>query len=367
VAEQHNDTYYMSLALALAAEGLGRTAPNPSVGCVIVKNGEIIGQGRTQDGGRPHAEIVALEQAGSHAEGATVYITLEPCFHDDRSSCSSKLLEAKIARTVIACRDLNPLIHGRGIAALTQAGVEVVEGVLEQEALSLNKGFFFSKIKSRPLVTLKIATSLDSKIATVSGDSQWITGEQARASVHQLRSKHDAILTGINTVLMDDPSLTTRIEGVTHNSRRIVLDTHLRFPLTANMLKTCDRGDIYIVCGEGADLAKKSALETAGAKILEVPISPDGQLSIPHALKILADLGVTRLMVEAGQGVFSSFLATGLWDELHLYRAPLILGGDGRDAFAPLGISRLSAALRPKLLSRREIGDDLLEIYENPL
>lgn len=361
------DTYYMRLALDLAEEGLGRVSPNPSVGCILVKDGEIIGRGRTQDGGRPHAEKVALDQAGAKAEDATAYVSLEPCFHDDKPSCSSSLIEAKISKVVIACRDLNPAIHGKGIAALEDAGIAVVKTCLEEEALNLNKGFFFSKLKNRPLVTLKIATSLDSKIATSTGESQWITGEEARGEVHKMRAKHDAILSGINTVLADDPSLTTRVEGLHHSSRRIILDTHLRFPVSAKLLQTKDQGDIYIVTSPSSDPAKKAALEKADAKILEVPLSPDGMLSIVVLLKLLAEDGVTRLMVEAGQGVFTSFLKSGLWDYLNMFRAPVILGAGGRDAFGPLGIAGLDAALRPKLLSRHLTGDDLLEIYENPL
>lgn len=357
----------MRLALDLAEEGLGRVSPNPSVGCIIVKDGEIIGRGRTQDGGRPHAERVALDQAGAKVEGATAYVSLEPCFHEDKVSCSSSLIEAKVAKVVIACRDLNPAISGKGIAALEKAGIEVVKTCLEEEALNLNKGFFFSKLKNRPLVTLKIATSLDSKIATSSGESQWITGDESRAEVHNMRSRHDAILTGINTVLADDPSLTTRVGGLHHASRRVILDTYLRVPVSAKMFQTKDQGDIYIVTAPGTDPVKRSVLEKAGAKILEVPISPDGMLSLVVILKLLAEEGVTRLMVEAGQGVFTSFLKSGLWDYLHLFRAPVILGAGGKDAFGPLGIAGLDAALRPKLLSRHLTGDDLLEIYENPL
>lgn len=360
-----DDATYMSRALALAEQGLGRVAPNPSVGCVIVRGGEIVGAGRTQDGGRPHAEAVALEQAGERSKGATVYVTLEPCFHDDKPSCSSRLIEAGVAKVVVGCRDQNPAINGRGIYALKQSGIEVVEGVMEEDCAALNRGFFLSKTADRPFVTLKIATSLDSKIATVGGHSQWITGEEARENVHRTRARHDAILTGIGTLLADDCILTTRVEGVEHTSIRVVLDTHARFPKDANMAKTARSGKVIIYTKQDVEDSKRNDLESIDVTVRGADISPTGGLSIPFILQDLAAQGVTRLLVEAGQGIFTSFLTSGQWDELHLYRAPILIGSDGRDAFGGLGVTRIDQALLPSLISRHNMGCDVLEIYRN--
>ncbi len=354
------DPDYMKRALALAESGLGRVAPNPSVGCVMVKDGVVMGEGQTQDGGRPHAEAVALEQAGERAKGATVYVTLEPCFKDNSSSCSSRLIEAGVAKIVIGCRDQNPEINGRGISALKQAGIEVVEGVMEKECTELNRGFFLSKNAGRPFVTLKIATSLDSKIAAASGESKWITGEEARASVHYTRARHDAILTGIGTILADDPQLTARVPNITHNARKIILDTTCRISEKAQIFAGCRANDVLIF--SASSYAGKTVPD---ARVIASELDEDGKVSIPFVLKTLAEQGITRLMVEAGQGVFTSFLRSGLWDELHLYRAPILIGSNGRDAFGELGISGVGAARRLNLFSRETLGNDTLEIYGN--
>lgn len=352
------DTAFMTYALELAEAGLGRVAPNPSVGCVIVKGGKIIGEGRTQDGGRPHAEAVALEQAGAAAKGADVYVTLEPCFKDETSSCSSKLIESGVARVIIGCRDENPAIHGRGVAALKTAGIEVIEGMMEKDCADLNRGFFLSKNAGRPFVTLKIATSLDSKIATHTGQSQWITGAESRARVHETRARHDAILTGIGTVLSDDPQLTARVPGITHNARKVVLDTTFRIPEKCRIL--ADSGPNEVLIFTSYDHTDNY---TPHGKIIGSDLDPEGKISVRFVLKYLADMGVTRLMVEAGQGVFTSFLRSGLWDEMHLYRAPIIIGGDGRDALGAIGVGNLNDAPRLELRSQEKLGADILEIY----
>lgn len=347
----------MSRALALAERGLGRVAPNPSVGCVLIRGGEILAEARTADGGRPHAEGVALGLAGEQARGATAYITLEPC-----ETCAGKLIAAGIAKAVIGCRDRNPSVNGRGIAALRAAGLEVEEGCWESECADLNRGFFLSRVAGRPLVTLKTATSLDSKIAVGSGESKWITGDETRARVHHLRAKHDAVLTGIGTILADDPELTTRIDGVDHKSLRIILDTHLRFPLSARMLNTKNLGEIVVFTNENSDARKMDELEKAQVRIVRTP----GKIEPAFVLETLAARGITRLMVESGQGVLTAFLASGLWDDLYIMRAPVILGADGRDAFGPLGLSSLKTAPRLTLLSREPCGADLVEHYRRP-
>lgn len=352
------DTLYMQQALELAKSGLGRVAPNPSVGCVIVKDGLVVGAGRTQDGGRPHAEDVALGQAGVRAQGADIYVTLEPCFKDATSSCSLKIIAAKPARVIVGCRDKNPVIEGRGIFALKQAGIEVVEGLMEKECEGVNQGFFLSKNSGRPFVTLKIATSLDSKIATSAGASKWITGEGARASVHETRSRHDAILTGIGTILSDDPELTARVPGLEHKALKVILDTTFRIQEKSKVLVGSGPDDaIVFVSHDHADNSLQNA------QIVGADLDPEGKISIPFVLKHLADRGITRVMVEAGAGVFTSFLKSGLWDEMHLYRAPIIIGGDGKDAFGGLGVSALGDAPRLRLMSQEKLGEDILEIY----
>lgn len=349
----------MSRALELAREGLGRVAPNPSVGCVIVKDSEIIAEARTQDGGRPHAEAAALALAGDRAKGAIAYVTLEPCFKESDACCSDALIKSGMARVVIGCLDENPAIKGKGVAALKAARINVESGVLEQECRDLNKGFFLTKTQERPLVTLKIALSLDGKIATRTGHSQWITGEESRKRVHELRAQHDAILTGIGTVLADDPLLTARIAGREHAARRVVLDTNLRLPQSARLLND-NAAPVTVFTGNPHGNLKN-------ADLVASPLAPTGGISLPFALSHLAGKGVTRLMVEAGQGVFTSFLTSGLWDHLYIMRAPVLIGSDGRDAFGPLGADRLEAALRPVLISRETQGPDVLEIYAPPV
>lgn len=360
------DQEYMRQALALAEQGLGRVAPNPSVGCVIVKDGVVVGQARTADGGRPHAEVQALAQAGEKAKGATVYVTLEPCCHHGQTlPCTDSLIAAQVAKVIVACKDEDKRVSGQGIQTLRDAGIAVVVGVLENEARELNEGFF-KRIKNyRPFVTLKMATSIDSKIATGFGESQWITGPQSRKRVHEERSRHDAILTGINTILKDDPLMTTRLDGVEHRSLRVILDTKLQFPLGTKMSATTLQGEVWIYTSPDCDKEKKAQLEKAGLKVIEMDLSTGGRVSLPFVLEHLAENGITRLMVEAGQSVFSSFLKLKIWDRLLLFRAPIIIGHGGVDAFGDLELESLSKAPRLSLIAKEQYGDDLLEIYKN--
>lgn len=349
----------MARALELARAGLGRVAPNPSVGCVLVKDGEVIAEARTSDGGHPHAEAAALEKAGEKAKACVAYVTLEPCFKEAGVCCSNLLIKFGVSKVIVGCLDENPAIRGKGVAALERAGISVEVGCLEEECRELNKGFFLSKTNARPLVTLKIALSLDGKIATRTGHSQWITGEEARRRVHEMRSTHDAILTGIGTVLADDPQLTARIEGVNHTIRRCVLDTDGRMPVSARMLSD-KAGPVTVFSGRnGGNLPD--------VEVVTTPVCLNGTLDLNFVLAHLAEKGVTRLMVEAGQGVFTSFLKSGLWDHLYIMRASVIVGADGVDAFGGLDTDTLDAALRPVLVSREALGPDLLEIYAPPV
>jgi diaminohydroxyphosphoribosylaminopyrimidine deaminase/5-amino-6-(5-phosphoribosylamino)uracil reductase len=323
-----NDESYMRMALSLARRGLGRTAPNPAVGCVLVKDGRIVGRGWTQPCGRPHAEAVALAQARDAAQGATAYVTLEPCAHHGVTPpCAEALIAAGIRRCVIACSDPDPRTAGKGIMALSSAGIETVTRVCEDEARALNAGFFSRIERQRPWVTLKLATSLDGCIATAAGESQWITGEAARQHAHLLRAQHDAILTGIGTVLADDPQLTCRLPGMEDRSPiRIVLDSQLRLPEHSALVRSALRTPLWVMTKASAS----AALERAGVRIFLLP-----ELIPATVLSALASEGVTRLLVEAGPRVSTSFYESEMVDEICWYRAPLVIGAGGKQAVQP--------------------------------
>ncbi len=269
----------MRAALALARRGLGRVWPNPAVGCVLVRDGHVVGRGWTQPGGRPHAETEALKRAGDLARGATAYVTLEPCDHEGATGpCSNALLQAGIGRVVVAMQDPDPRVSGRGIARLREAGVEVTVGPCREEATQLNLGFFLRVTEGRPMVTLKLATSLDGRIATASGDSKWITGEQARAEAHSLRASHDAVLVGSGTALADDPALTCRLPGMEDRSPvRVIADSRLRLPLSAEVVRTADRVPTWLVTGPDGDAGRRRDLVAAGVEVIEVASDPDGR------------------------------------------------------------------------------------------
>tara|TARA_R110001592_G_scaffold79054_1_gene236708 strand:- start:38432 stop:39517 length:1086 start_codon:yes stop_codon:yes gene_type:complete len=352
------DIHYMRSALALAQRGIGRTAPNPSVGCVIVKDGHVIARARTADLGRPHAEFLALEQAGAKAKGATLYVTLEPCTHHGRTPpCVEAIIQAKVKKVVIGALDANLQVHGQAKEILENAGIEVVQGVLEHECVEMNAGFFSCIQKNRPYVTLKTACTLDGKIALSSGESQWITGDLARKHAHLLRARHDAILVGVGTVLQDNPMLSTRLGGLDHNPVRVVLDTHLQTPLDSILLKTAYAIRLWIFhSDEGENV---SSLIAGGAALHQCD---------PHDLKtvlaVLATRGITRVLVEGGAKVHASFLKQGLFDELVVYRAPTVLGGDAKNASGDLNIESLAARYDFERVHMQTLGDDVLEQYK---
>lgn len=326
---------FMSQALRLAEQGLGEVWPNPAVGCVIVKENRVIGLGRTQKGGRPHAETEALAMAGEAAHGAALYVTLEPCAHQGNTPpCTEAIITAGIAEVIIACGDPDNRVNGQGMQQLKDAGLKVSEGVCQGEARELNKGFFSRIQRQRPWVSMKIATSADGFIADANGKSKWITGELARRHGHWLRSRHDAILTGIGTVLADDPALTCRLPGLEDRSpQRIVLDRQGRMPKTAQMLKD-GKGEVWIFDKSYPDLN--------------------------IVLAELAERGITRLLVEAGGGVSSAFLNAGLVDELYWYRAPTLFG-TGLAAF-----DKLEQPFKGKIIKESQWGADSLTLYRFP-
>ncbi len=332
----------MGLALALGERHLGRTAPNPSVGCVIVKDGLVVGRGWTQPGGRPHAEAEALARAGDAARGATAYVTLEPCSNWGKTPpCTKGLIEAGISRVVIGCVDPDPRVDGKGIAWLREAGLEVTTGVMEAEALAQNLGLYRRIRDGRPMVGLKLAMSLDGRIATRTGDSQWITGEAARRFGHRLRAAHDAIMVGSGTALADDPLLSCRLPGLEDRSPvRVVMDRRGRLPETSQLVATADRLPLVHVT------------------------DADGDTSLPAVLTRLAGHGITRLLVEGGASLATSFLASGLVDRLYVFSAPCLIGGDGAAGVQGLGIDRLAAVRRWQLVATRRLGTDQLSVLQ---
>lgn len=352
------DLRHMRHALSLAARGLGQVAPNPAVGCVIVKEGRVVGRGWTQRGGRPHAETVALIQAGDAASGATAYVTLEPCAHHGQTPpCAEALVKAGIARVVCAIEDPDPRVSGRGFEILRDAGLFIITSVMEKQARDLNEGFFQNRSANRPRVTLKIAQSLDGRIAAANGESKWITGEDARRFGHLLRAKHDAILVGIETALADDPDLTCRLPGLEDRSPvRVVLDSMLRLPVSSKLAKTAKQVPVivYTLSEPRADLV------ALGVEIVQVA-EAGGHPSITAVLGDLAARGITRLLVEGGAGMHAAFLDAGAADRLEVFHAPALLGGVGRPAVSALSAAGLGMAPRFERLTLRQLGDDVLE------
>lgn len=356
------DIRHMRHALRLAERALGTTSPNPAVGCVIVDHeGRVVGRGWTQRGGRPHAETGALAAAGAQAKGATAYVTLEPCAHQGQTPpCVDALVKAGVARVVAAVEDPDTRVGGRGLARLRDAGVGVECGVLENEAAERNAGFFLRVKSGRPLVTLKIAQSLDGRIATGAGESRWITGARARAYGHFLRARHDAILVGIETAIADDPELTCRLPGLEDRSPvRVVLDSRLRLGRSSKLATTARKTPtvVYTLAAEA------SALTAVGVDVVRVAGDARGRPDIGAVLSDLARRGITRLLVEGGATVHASFLDCGCADRLEIFSAPMVLGGTGSAAVDALGARKLDEMPRFRRTGLRRLGVDTLESY----
>ncbi|MEA2782998.1 MAG: diaminohydroxyphosphoribosylaminopyrimidine deaminase [Rhodospirillaceae bacterium] len=356
----------MRVALALAGRGLGRVWPNPAVGCIVVKAGRVVGRGWTQPGGRPHAETEALGRAGSAAKGATAYVTLEPCSHRGKTGpCADALLGAGITRAVVAIEDPDPRVSGRGLAKLRDGGVEVALGIGEPEAAELNAGFFLRVTENRPLVTLKLATTLDGRIGTRTGESRWITGEAARARAHLLRAQHDAIVVGSGTVLADDPMLNVRLPGLGDRSPlRIVLDGRMRLPLTSALVAGARVTPTWLVTLDSGDRRRRQTYVDCGVEVIEAPPSADGALDLRQVLHRLAARGLTRLLVEGGARLAAALLRERLIDRLAIFRAPSMIGGDGLPAAGGFGLERLVDL--PQFLAQDvvDLGKDRLETYK---
>ncbi|WP_043648337.1 bifunctional diaminohydroxyphosphoribosylaminopyrimidine deaminase/5-amino-6-(5-phosphoribosylamino)uracil reductase RibD [Chitinilyticum litopenaei] len=363
------DHGYMQQALALAGLGLYTTTPNPRVGCVIVRDGVVVGEGWHVRAGEAHAEVHALRQAGEAARGATAYVTLEPCSHHGRTPpCADALLAAGVSRVIAAMQDPNPQVAGRGLARLAAAGIAVASGLLEAQAHELNSGFISRMTRGRPWLRLKLASSLDGRTALPSGESKWITGPAARADVQRWRARSCAMLTGIGTVLADDPQLTVRDLAdwsgpVERQPLRVVLDSALRTPPGAALFAT---PGVLIVTVSG-DAARQQALRAAGAELLHLPAA-SGRIDVPALLAELGARGCNEVTVEAGATLAGSLLRAGLVDELLHYQAPLLLGDPAR-GLAELSLDSMVQALRPRVAERRMLGDDLRTrlLFTDPL
>ncbi len=319
---------WMKRALELAQKG--RPSPNPHVGAVIVKDGELVGSGHHERAGEDHAEVVALRAAGAKATGATLYVTLEPCNHVGRTPpCTDAIVAAKIARVVVGCTDPNPNVAGGGIDKLREAGIEVEVGVLADECTALIRPWVKHVTVGLPYVSLKLALSLDGRIATRTGASKWLTGPEARARVHALRAASDAVAIGIGTALADDPRLTVR-DAPGGSPLRVVFDTKLRLPKHARLVETAAEIPTWVICNADAPTSAEDELTTRGVEVLRAPASAEGRIDAPAALKLLASRGIVRLMVEGGAELAGSFLAGHLADELHAFVAPILLGPRGR-------------------------------------
>lgn len=353
----------MKTALSLARRGLGQVWPNPAVGCVIVRDGRIVGRGWTQPGGRPHAETEALRQAGMRARGGTAYVTLEPCAHHGQTPpCAQALIDAGIACTVIACEDPDPRVAGQGIAMLRAAGIDVRTGVLEAEARALNAGFFLRLQDDRPLVSLKLATSQDEKLTTGT-DTQWLTGTRARCYGHGLRARYDAILVGITTALVDAPRLTCRLPGLFARSPvRIVLDREAALPPSHSLFEDIATAPLWVCHGPEASPERVQPLQAAGAICLNV--ESVREVMAPQALlRVLAGKGITRLLVEGGSRVATAFFEAGVIDRFYWFRAPIHVGEGGLAALAQGSVP--DAIARKRLTRQRTVllGEDRLDIF----
>ena len=355
----------MAHALSLGARGLGRVWPNPAVGCVVVKDGRVVGRGRTADGGRPHAETIALEMAGEAARGATAYVSLEPCSHHGQTPpCVDALIGAGVARVVFALEDPDERVAGRGLAALRDAGIAVETGVMSDRAAKLHAGFLSRVQTGRPLLTLKLALTLDGRIATATGESRWITGHAARRVVHGMRANHDAVLVGGGTARTDNPTLTVREFGASHQPLRVVASRRLDLPWPCRLGESLYEGPVWLLHGaDDVPLNVGTHWTGAGARLLPVAVK-GGQLDPAAMLTALGSEGVTRVFCEGGGALAASFLQAGLVDRLVVFSAGKVLGAEGTPGIGALGIDRLATAPQFELVEVRKVGSDVMHQWE---
>ena len=356
---------YMCHALELARRGLGNTAENPAVGCVIVHNNRIVGRGYTQKGGRPHAEVVALAQAGSLAAGAEVFVTLEPCSHYGQTPpCVEALIAARVARVWIALGDPNPEVHGAGIARLQQAGIATEIGLCHTEALFLNQGYMMRRIAGRPLVCAKVATTQDGRMALANGASQWITGKMARQRAQAMRASFDCLLSGIGTVLADNPRFTCRLSGLEYRlPLRAIADSMLRIPIDSALVQQAKKHPLRIYCLESsAHSPQAEQLQELAVEVCPVPMEQD-RLNLRAMLEHLAESGINRVMLEAGETLTTNALQHQLIDRLMIFRGNRIFGSDAQSAIGNLGLEGISHAPKLHRVSEENLGQDRLETF----
>lgn len=352
-----SDARFMALALSLGRRGLGQVWPNPAVGCVIVQGGIIVGRGATQRCGRPHAERVALDQAGEAARGATVYVTLEPCAHHGRTPpCADALIRAGVARVVVATGDPDTRTDGQGLGRLRAAGIVVDVGVMQSEADKDHAGFFARETQGRPWVTLKLATTLDGRIATSTGESRWITGPAARRAVHGLRARHDAVMIGAGTARADDPMLDVRDLGDVRQPVRIVLSRKLNLPINSRLAQTAREQPLWLC--HGAEAAVRD-WQKIGAQTLECDVSHH-QVDALSALQMVAAKGITRVLCEGGGHLAATLLQAGVVNEIVVFQAGVVIGSDGLPSLSGLGVRELSGAPRFELAQVGRIGADVM-------
>jgi len=356
-----DDRRHMRHALGLGVRRLGNTWPNPAVGCVIVQGTRIVGRGWTQPGGRPHAEAMALAQAGMAARGATAYVTLEPCAHHGRTPpCAEALIAAGLARVVTALQDPDPRVAGQGDAMLRSAGIAVTEGVEASAARAAHAGFLRRVLLGLPAVTLKLATTLDGRIATVSGESRWITGSEARRHVHALRLAHDAVLVGAGTARADDPDLTVRDLGAAHQPVRIVIDTHLALSPDSRLGRSAGASPVWLCHGPDAPDAARAAWTARGARLFRCAAAPDERVDAGDALRQLAAAGLTRILCEGGGQLAAGLIRAGLVTDVVAYTAGKLIGQEGLAALGPLGLARLGDAPAFDLAETARLGADVM-------
>lgn len=353
-----DDARFMRLAIGLGARGLGQVWPNPAVGCVIVRDRRVLARGWTQPGGRPHAEAMALAQCD--ARGATAYVSLEPCAHHGKTPpCADALVSAGVTRVVTALTDPDPRVAGRGHARLRDAGMAVIEDVEVQAARAANLGFLLRVTEARPMVTLKLALTLDGRIATAGGESRWITGSQARHVVHAMRASHDAVLVGGGTARADDPDLRVRDLGITHQPVRVVASRGLDLPLTSRLGRSAREVPLWLLHSTG----DPDPWLAIGARTFALPATASG-IDPLAMLRALAAQGITRVFCEGGGEMAASLWRAGLVDRLVVFQAGLALGADGRAGIGALGLSALADAQRLQLINMQRIGADVMQVWE---
>ena len=358
---QKDSIYYMNLAMAEAIKGVGRTSPNPAVGAIIVKEGKIVGRGYHKKAGTPHAEIHAIENAGKSAKGATLYVTLEPCNHTGRTPpCTQAILQAGIVKVVIGMADPNPKVAGGGAEYLKNQGVEVHSGVLEQKCSAMNRPFTKHSATGIPWIIMKAGLSLDGKITFRPRQAAALTGTESKRYVHQVRNQVDAILIGIGTALIDNPSLTTRLENVeeTRDPLRIVLDSFLRLPLDAHMLSQPSPAETWVFCGEQASRTKEMQLVQAGAKIFRMPLVGD-KINLSELLRFLGQKNIMSILVEGGSRVHGAFYHQNLVDELLLFYAPIIIGDQGTPLLHGYSLDQRTDVPLLRVTSIQSLGNDV--------